>query len=45
MWNLRNKTKKQKERQAKNRLLTTENKLIVTSVEVDGGMVEIGEED
>ena len=50
MWNLRNKTKEQseKERQTakpRNRLLTIEIKLMVTRREVGGEMGEIGEGD
>ena len=51
MWNLRNKTNKQRgkerERESKprNRLLTTENTLKVSIEEVGGGMGEVGDGD
>ena len=45
MWNLRNRTneqrKKGRNRQIKNRLLNTENILVVARIEVYGGMGEI----
>ena len=49
MWNLRNKTNKQREKKkrdkSRNRLLTIENKLMVTRGEVGGGMGETGDGD
>ena len=49
MWNLRNKTNvrggKEKRGKPRNRLLTIENKLLVTRKEVGGGMCEIGDGD
>ena len=48
MWNLRNKTNEQREKERgkpRNRLLTIENKLMVTRGEVGGGMGEIGDGD
>ena len=46
MWNLRNKTNEQRKKsKPKNRLLTIENKLMVTRREVGGGMDETGEGD
>ena len=43
MWELRNKTKRERERERdepRNKLLTLENKLVVSRGEVDGGMVK-----
>ena len=44
MWNLRNKTKKERDK-PKNRLLTVENKLMVVTGNVGEGMGEITEGD
>ena len=48
MWNLRSKTNDQRKKtpdKPKNRLFTTENKLMVSRIEVGGEMGEIGEGD
>ena len=44
-WNLKKKTKKKKRDKPGNRLLTTENKLVVTRGEAGGGTGAVGDGD